>query len=114
MASVHLEVIRSERSIAKCFGNISKQFINLNSMIFEIKILHDKRYYQYKVERTYNNGDIETYTVYGKNKNIEIKTNRQVMLKKGLKHREDNWTIHNGQMHQQTFLNLIIEAIKNM
>lgn len=81
-------------------------------MVFQIKILHDKKIYLYKVERTFNDGDIEIFTVYGKNKNIEIRTNRQVMIKKGLKHREGNWTIRNGQMQQQTFLNLIIEAIK--
>lgn len=78
---------------------------------FLIIILHDRKYYRYKVERISIDERKEKYRLIARNKTLIFTNNRPFLKSKKLKHWKMAWKI-DGQINNEYFQQLIIQALE--
>lgn len=83
-------------------------------MIFKFRILYDKRYKNLIGEVIYSDKRSERIKVSGRNRSIVIKSNRPLLLSKGLKHRRIDWKIVEGEINSPFVFGLICEEIERV
>ena len=80
-------------------------------MIFTITIKHDRRRYRLRSQRILLTEIKEQYRIGNPGKQIVLESNRPLFRNKGLKHRNPDWKLTEGEMWNSSFLELIIQAL---
>jgi hypothetical protein len=86
--------------------------MDLHIVPFYIEIYFaDKRYKLYVTHEVFES--IEVFTCAAKNKTITVQSNRPLLRKNSLNKKKIKWSIINGQVGYQTFLEQIIQALES-
>lgn len=79
---------------------------------FTITVFVGRKTYNYKVEKTYETAQIEHFKLYASNKDFVFSSNRPLLRKKGLNHRNYNMQLIEGKCWNVAFLEYVIEQMK--
>ena len=80
-------------------------------MEWVMKIIFDRKVYQYHAELIHISKQLEHIRVIAHNKTLVFQSNRPLLLSKGLKHRRVDFKLVQGTINNQYFLELIIKSI---
>lgn len=74
-------------------------------------MVHDRRRMRLKCRRIYADERVEHFEVTGRNKSITVRSNRPLLLSKGIKHRKPDYVLIAGQIQTAGVVAVIIEAL---
>ena len=77
-----------------------------------LTITYDRRKYRYIANTISQTHQFEFIQIIAKNKSIILRSNRPLLLSKGLKHRKVDWKIVRGDLSNSHFLTLIVIEIE--
>ncbi len=80
-------------------------------MMFEIKIMHDKKRYKLRVEQVLFSSNKEQFKIVGKTTDLILESNRPLFRNKAIKHRIPNWRKVSGDISNMSLVETIIKAI---
>jgi len=80
-------------------------------MRFRIRLEIERRYRYYDVEKISDDGRLECYRIFGKNKSIVLQSNRPLLRNKGLKYKLVEWKVIDGSIPFSKIAELFIDAI---
>ena len=81
-------------------------------MEWMMKIIFDRKVYQYHATLIQVSNQLEHIRVVAHNKTLVFQSNRPLLLSKGLKHRRVDYKLIEGTINNQYFLELIVKAIE--
>lgn len=80
-------------------------------MMFEIKILHDRKRYRFQVEQILFSNVKEQFKIRGKTTALILESNRPLFRNKAIKHRIPNWKKISGDVSNTSLVELIVKAL---
>ena len=81
-------------------------------MEWVMKIIFDRKVYQYQAQLIQVSNQLEHIRVIAHNKTLVFQSNRPLLLSKGLKHRRIDFKLIEGTINNQYFLELIRKSIE--
>lgn len=75
-------------------------------------ITYDRKKYKYIAKTISQTHQFEFIEITARNKSIILRSNRPLLLYKGLKHRKLDWKIVNGNLSNSYFFELIVKALE--
>lgn len=80
--------------------------------MFRILIIHDRKRYEFNVEKLPSDAAFDYYKVIGRNKSIILKNNAPILRRNNLKSRRPTWQVHSGEIWNKIFTEEIVKAIE--
>ena len=74
-------------------------------------VIYDRKKYRYIAKTISQTNHFEFIQITARNKSIVLRSNRPLLLSKGLKHRNVDWRLVGGNMGNLYFLKLIIKEL---
>ncbi len=81
-------------------------------MKFGIVIKHERRNIRLRVETISNDGIMAIFKITARNDTFILKTNKPLLISKGLKYKKAEWKVIDGGHHRVTIIDLITKEIE--